>query len=120
LGVSLALDNFGTGYTAFNQLATYPIDKLKIDRSFVETMCSKVQKDIIFVDTILSIAKAFNLPVTAEGVETLDQYYALVDKGCNYIEGYLFSEPLTLKELAKGLRTQNQIDLSQDDLKWTK
>ena len=110
-GVGLTLDEFGTGYTAFNQLMDYPVNKIKIDRKFTSLLGNSDKKSEVLVNAILLIAETYDLEVSAIGVETLDQYYALTEKGISSIQGYLFSEPLTLKELDRGLRNQSSFGI---------
>jgi len=111
LGVSLALDEFGTGYTAFNQLINYPVSKIKIDNAYVSAIGKDDAKIKVLTDAIINIADSFDLQVTAVGIETLDQYYYFAEKGCDFAQGYLLSEPLTLRELVRGLRNQEPFAL---------
>lgn len=106
LGVTLSLDEFGTGYTAFNQLINYPVNKIKIDSSYASAIGKDDAKIKVLTDAIINIADSFNLQVTACGINNLDQYYYFANKGCDFAQGYLLSEPLTLRELVRGLRNQ--------------
>lgn len=106
IGISLTLDEFGTGYTAFNQLINYPVSKIKIDSSYANAIGKNDAKIKILTDAIINIAESFDLQVTAAGINTLEQYYYFANKGCDFAQGYLFSEPLTLRELVRGLRNQ--------------
>ena len=106
LGVSLSLDEFGTGYTAFNQLINYPVNKIKIDSAYANAIGQDDAKIKVLTDAIINIAKSFDLQVTACGINNLDQYYYFANKGCHFAQGYLLSEPLTLRELVRGLRNQ--------------
>lgn len=106
LGVSLSLDEFGTGYTAFNQLINYPVNKIKIDSSYADAIGKDDAKMKVLTDAIVNIAGSFNLQLTACGINNLDQYYYFANKGCDFAQGYLLSEPLTLRELVRGLRNQ--------------
>jgi diguanylate cyclase (GGDEF)-like protein/PAS domain S-box-containing protein len=95
LGVSIAIDDFGTGYSSLAYLARLPVQTLKIDRSFVNTML--IDSNVMtVVSTMISMAHNLNAQVVAEGVETEEQAKALLDLGCDQMQGYLFSRPLPL------------------------
>lgn len=94
LGFSLTLDDFGTGYSSLSYLQRYPIDKIKIDRSFIVNLGVDPEADEV-VSAIIKLARALNLAVIAEGVETEVQRDSLNAAGCGDIQGYLFSRPLT-------------------------
>lgn len=98
IGFKLSLDDFGTGYTSFNQLKKFPLNNLKIDRSFVSGDMENTSPLIGMSLVILSIAKLYNFSVIAEGVETEKQYLELKNNGCEYFQGYWFSKPITVKE----------------------
>jgi diguanylate cyclase (GGDEF)-like protein/PAS domain S-box-containing protein len=102
LGVRLAIDNFGTGSCSLALLRRVPVDALKIDRSLVRDFPANPGNDSI-VRGIISLAKAYNLKVTAEGVETAAQREALLAAGCDYAQGYLYSTALAGPQLAKAL-----------------
>ena len=93
LGVQLSIDDFGTGYSSFSYLHRFPIDTFKVDRSFVSTMEDGTENGEI-VRTIIALAKALNLDVVAEGIETIHQLHQLRIFGCEYGQGYLFSRPV--------------------------
>ncbi|MEP5765364.1 MAG: EAL domain-containing protein [Halieaceae bacterium] len=99
LGLRLALDDFGTGYTAFNQLASYPVDTLKIDRSFVNAISDSSQQKRPMVDIILTLAELYDLHVIAEGVETAAELAYLQHSGCQQLQGYFLSMPLSWNAL---------------------
>ena len=102
LGVMLALDDFGTGYSSLSYLKQLPLDIIKIDRSFVSGI--EVNKaDEAIVDTTLVLAKRLNMHCIAEGVETKEQLNYLVAKNCHYIQGYLYSRPVSAQEIMKML-----------------
>ena len=92
LGVSISLDDFGTGYSSLNRLKKLPIDKLKIDQSFVNDMIDNPDNSAI-VAAILSLANILSLQTTAEGVEDIEQAKALMSHGCDFLQGFLFSKP---------------------------
>ena len=104
LGFKLSLDDFGTGYTAFNQLLNYPIDTIKIDKSFVDKISNDKSHDSIMVDIILGIAESYQLNVIAEGVATQHQFNYLENKGCNALQGYYLSEPISWEEIKNKLQ----------------
>ncbi len=97
LGVSLAIDDFGTGYSSLSYLKKFPIDTLKIDRSFVSSLYDNSDNAAI-VTTIISIAHTMKLDVVAEGVETLQELRFLHALGCHTIQGFFFSQPLSEQE----------------------
>lgn len=92
-GCTIALDDFGTGYSSLSYLRRFPINILKIDRSFISDM-TKVKGGIVLVSAIISMAKALGISVVAEGVELKKEVDILVSLGCDYIQGYYFSKPL--------------------------
>jgi EAL domain-containing protein (putative c-di-GMP-specific phosphodiesterase class I) len=93
LGFSLALDDFGTGYSSLSYLQRYPIDKIKIDRSFIANLGVESESEAV-IAAIVKLAQALNLSVIAEGVETIDQHERLSMAGCHDMQGYLFSKPI--------------------------
>jgi diguanylate cyclase (GGDEF)-like protein/PAS domain S-box-containing protein len=94
LGISLSMDDFGTGYSSLSYLHRFPLDTLKIDRSFVSHMSAHTKNSEI-VGTILSLASGLSMNVVAEGVETAEQLETLREMGCASAQGYFFSRPLT-------------------------
>lgn len=97
-GIGLAIDDFGTGYSALSYLKKFPIDKLKIDRSFIQDITSQ-PADAAITSTIISLAHSLNMRVVAEGVETADQHYLLSNWGCDGVQGYHFSRPLPANQI---------------------
>ncbi len=98
LGVNLALDDFGTGYSSLIYLRRFAFDKIKIDRSFLESM-EATGESAILVHSIVHLGRALGLTVTAEGVETKEQHRFLQALGCHQLQGYLFSKPLPPDEI---------------------
>jgi EAL domain-containing protein (putative c-di-GMP-specific phosphodiesterase class I) len=90
LGLKLAIDDFGTGYSSLSYLHRMPIDLLKIDASFVQSMATD-EKNRRIVETILALGRNLGVEVIAEGVETAQQAQVLTRLGCSYVQGYLFS-----------------------------
>lgn len=103
-GVRLALDDFGTGYSSFNYLKDFPVDKIKIDRSFISNLMEESASRAI-VDTILSLANRLGIRVVAEGVETKEQAQALKLGHCDEFQGYLFSRPRPAADVPEMLQT---------------
>jgi diguanylate cyclase (GGDEF)-like protein len=98
LGVKIALDDFGTGYSALTYLRTFPIDLIKIDGSFVRTVDTERQAAAI-VSAVVDLARHLEMKVIAEGVETCAQMDGVVSRGCDLLQGFLFSPPLAASEL---------------------
>ncbi len=113
LGVQLAIDDFGTGYSSLSYLKRFSVDVLKIDRSFVEPLGGDAE-DAVIVSGIISLARALNMQVVAEGVETAEQLAYLEGMGCDMVQGNYFSEPLPSEGasalLARHLRARPRAD----------
>lgn len=97
MGVKLAIDDFGTGYSSLAYLKLFPMDHLKIDRSFVFNI-EKDASDAAIAASIVILAHSMNLKVVAEGAEKVEQLDILRDQGCDYVQGYFFSKPLSARE----------------------
>ena len=97
-GIAIAIDDFGTGYSALSYLKKFPIDKLKIDRSFIQEIAHQ-PVDAAIAATIINLAHSLNMRVVAEGVETQEQHYLLSNWGCDGVQGYHFSRPLPAEEI---------------------
>ncbi len=105
LGVNLALDDFGTGYSSLIYLRRFAFDKIKIDRSFLESM-EATGESAILVHSIVHLGRALGLTVTAEGVETPEQHRFLQALGCHQLQGYLFSKPIPAEEIDRMLASE--------------
>ncbi|MBL6974045.1 MAG: EAL domain-containing protein, partial [Sulfurimonas sp.] len=109
LGISIYLDDFGTGYSSLSYLKKFPIDVLKIDKSFVDDINSesdnKSDNKEPLIDTIIAMGKSLNLQVIAEGVETKEQYEFLKEKDCEIIQGYYFAKPMNEEDFIKLLKS---------------
>ena len=92
LGVRLAIDDFGTGYSSLSYLKRFPVDILKIDRSFVDGITTK-QGDATLAEAVVQLGRALQLQTVAEGIETNEQWTTLQDLGCEFGQGYLFAKP---------------------------
>jgi EAL domain-containing protein (putative c-di-GMP-specific phosphodiesterase class I) len=104
LGIQLSMDDFGTGYSSLSYLHRFPLDTLKIDRSFVSQMKPHAKNGEI-VGTILSLANGLEMNVVAEGVETEEQLYGLRKLECDFAQGFFFARPLA-PEKVEELLTQ--------------
>jgi diguanylate cyclase (GGDEF)-like protein len=98
LGVRIAMDDFGTGYSSLNYLKRFPIDTLKLDQMFVQDVNTDAA-DAAIVSAVITMAQSLRLAVVAEGVETEEQLAFLRREGCDRIQGYLFSAPMSAEEL---------------------
>ena len=98
----IAIDDFGTGYTSLAHVKHLPVDKLKIDRSFVHNL-PESSTDAAIVRTIIALSEALGLSVVAEGVETQDQLVFLRNLGCREIQGFYITKPLPPEEFAAWL-----------------
>ncbi len=107
MGVGVAIDDFGTGYSSLAYLKRFPIDVLKIDRAFVRDITLN-SDDASIVKAILALAKALNLHVIAEGIETREQYDYLKELGCDEGQGYMYARPMPLDDLLKFIREKQQ------------
>ena len=99
-GIRIALDDFGTGYSSLNYLKRYPVDCIKIDRSFVSQL-EEGSVSVAIVQAMVTLAHALGIEVTAEGVETEEQKRILIQMGCNTFQGFLLSAPVTPAEIEK-------------------
>ena len=110
IGVAISLDDFGTGYSSLAYLKRFPIDVLKIDKSFVDDVTTKAS-DAAIAMSVISLAHNLNMRVIAEGVETREQVEFLAAHGCDEMQGYFFSRPLAAGDYTTLLREKRQLQL---------
>lgn len=110
LGIQLAIDDFGTGYSSLAYLKQFPIDRLKIDRTFVCALNTDIQDQAI-ASAVISMAENLNLSVTAEGVETENQLSFLKSRNCDEVQGYYLSRPLSVVEMSEFM--QKRVSLTE-------
>jgi diguanylate cyclase (GGDEF)-like protein len=106
LGIRIALDDFGTGYSSLGYLRRFPVDKLKIDKSFVQNL-GITEDAAAIVECVTRLGRALGLAVTAEGVETGEQHRFIRAVGCHQVQGYLFSPPLEPEQMNELMRPQS-------------
>ncbi len=111
-GIRLALDDFGTGYSSLIYLRRFAIDKIKIDKAFIDAL-DPASESMILVDSVIRLGHALGLTVTAEGVETAEQHKILKDLACHQLQGYLIAKPLAAPDFAVFL--SQHTDLGQTD-----
>ena len=102
-GISIAIDDFGTGFSSLSYLRHLPVDKIKIDRSFINNIASN-SKDAAIVQGIIALAHHLDLAVVAEGVETFQQQQQLADLACDIFQGYFFARPMPYEALQAWLK----------------
>jgi EAL domain-containing protein (putative c-di-GMP-specific phosphodiesterase class I) len=108
LGVRLSIDDFGTGYSSLAYLKRFPVNHVKIDRSFVMGLTATASSDRSLVAAIIAMAGALNLTTIAEGVETAEQANALFELGSHRAQGYLYCPPVSSQDLAGAVARLNQ------------
>jgi diguanylate cyclase (GGDEF)-like protein/PAS domain S-box-containing protein len=114
MGVQLSMDDFGTGYSSFSSLKRFPLNTLKIDRSFIQDLMGDTS-NVAIVSTVIALGSGLNLQVVAEGVETQDQFDMLSALNCDEIQGYFFSRPLSA-EAATELLQHNRTWLESQQI----
>lgn len=107
MGVRIAIDDFGTGYSSLSYLRRFPIDTLKVDRSFVKDVC-ETDGSAELTRSIIGLGHSLNLSSVAEGIETREQHEFLRGCGCQYAQGFLFAQPLPPRELIRALERDHQ------------
>jgi diguanylate cyclase (GGDEF)-like protein len=111
MGIQISIDDFGTGYSSLSYLHRFPVDELKIDRSFVSKI-SRADKDGALIKAIIGIGHDLQLMVVAEGVETLEQAMYLTEHGCHVLQGYYFYLPMPEAQFLEALDAQQFVDRS--------
>ncbi|MGI9424252.1 MAG: putative bifunctional diguanylate cyclase/phosphodiesterase [Hyphomicrobiaceae bacterium] len=106
MGVSVSMDDFGTGFSSLSYLHKYPLDKIKIDRSFIMDLPGS-NHSLSIVRTIVSLARSIGMSTTAEGIETAEQYALLKEEGCDQLQGYLISRPVPADQVLSLIQTLN-------------
>ena len=106
MGIDISIDDFGTGYSSLSYLKNLPINRIKIDRSFILNMMDN-KKDIAIAKTVITMAKLLDLYVIAEGVETEEQMKLLSENGCTEIQGFYFSKPMSVEKYEEFLKRWN-------------
>ena len=104
-GISIALDDFGTGYSSLSYLQKLPLDRLKVDRSFVIDIAKPGQS--IIADTIINLGKQMNLKVIAEGIEDKDQEAHLKSQACDEVQGFFYAKPMPEDEFLVFLKNNS-------------
>jgi diguanylate cyclase (GGDEF)-like protein/PAS domain S-box-containing protein len=110
MGVSMALDDFGTGYSNLSYIKNFPIDELKVDKSFVRDITIE-PNDAVLTQAIINLAHSLGIKVVAEGVETIPQLAFLKLRGCDIIQGYLYAKPMPADELTNLLTENRRLDM---------
>ena len=112
LGITIAIDDFGTGYSSLSYLKRFPVDRLKIDRSFIRDIPQDAN-DVALARAIVALGHSLNLSIVAEGVETVAQRELLASMGCDEMQGFLYSKPCTASEFVSLLCAPSLIDMRQ-------
>jgi diguanylate cyclase len=114
LGVRLSLDDFGTGYSSLSYLRRFPFNKIKIDQSFIQTLGEDSESGVL-ARSIVALGHGLGLQVTAEGVETVEQYQFLAKEACNQVQGYFFGRPEPARKLTHANRKMDEDLVAADD-----
>ena len=109
IGLKIAIDDFGTGYSSLGYLTQFPLDSIKIDRSFIAGI-DKNPGGIAIISAIVAMARSLGLKVVAEGVETREELDVVREQGCDEIQGYVFSKAVPGDVIAQFLREDRRLD----------
>ena len=109
IGVGLSIDDFGTGYSSLNSLKSFPLNEIKIDKSFVKDIPCH-HDDVAIAKAIFTLAHSLNMKVLAEGIETPVQLEFMRDNNCDSMQGFLFSKPINSDDITKLLQEGKQLD----------
>jgi len=109
MGIRVTIDDFGMGYASLSYLKRFPVDGLKIDKSFIQGINTSVPEDIAIIVATIDMAHALGLKVIAEGVETVEQRDFLRDHGCDYAQGYLYAPAMQHTELSSWARQYRRV-----------
>jgi EAL domain-containing protein (putative c-di-GMP-specific phosphodiesterase class I) len=110
LGIKIVMDDFGIGYSSLNYLRLFPFDKIKIDRSFVNDLSGGNDLPFVIVQAVSRLARALNIPTTAEGIETSEQLELLRTAGCTEFQGHLFSRPTSAADIARLVAVERRVE----------
>jgi EAL domain-containing protein (putative c-di-GMP-specific phosphodiesterase class I) len=113
LGVRIALDDFGMGYSSLSYLQSFPLDRIKIDRSFIASL-GRTDRSLAIVRAVIGLAHGLGLPALAEGVETSDQLRTLMREGCDEMQGYLIGRPRPIEVYAEIISRGRSTGLGSD------
>jgi diguanylate cyclase (GGDEF)-like protein len=105
LGVRLALDDFGTGYSSLSYLRSAPFDKLKVDKSFVDSCTQQDKNSAKIITAIIGLSEALGMETTVEGVEAFDQFNLVCERGAKYIQGWIYSKALPREQIAEAMQS---------------
>jgi EAL domain-containing protein (putative c-di-GMP-specific phosphodiesterase class I) len=108
MGLKLSIDDFGTGYSSLSYLKRFPLDALKLDRSFIRNVTTD-SDDAVIVNSVIGLAHDLRLEVIAEGVENEEQLAYLRESGCDRVQGYYFSEPLPAEDFSELLKREKPL-----------
>jgi EAL domain-containing protein (putative c-di-GMP-specific phosphodiesterase class I) len=117
MGIRIAIDDFGTGYSSLAYLKRFPINTVKIDRSFVADV-PRDPTNTAITQAIIAMTHSLGLKVTAEGVETAEQVSFLREQGCEEMQGYYFSRPLPLAEATAILKRSAKVGVGTNIIRW--
>jgi EAL domain-containing protein (putative c-di-GMP-specific phosphodiesterase class I) len=108
LGVQLSIDDFGTGYSSLSALKSFPVVRLKIDKSFIDDLATN-ENDRAVAGAVISLGQKLNMRVIAEGVETDEQVAFLCDNNCDEMQGYHFSKPIPARDIEEVLKAARRV-----------